>query len=92
MTVCKKDYGWRVGASPEHVEETWQVKSLGQPHSCGKQGGVNKRVTSRWLTHKCLPRLKLKMNWDSEAFIDDVSKVYNVKMSKQQVYRAKNGL
>ncbi|CAL2228840.1 unnamed protein product [Prunus armeniaca] len=69
-------------------EKTLQVKKYEGEHTCGIVW-ENPTVKSSWLSAKYMVTLKSNPSWPISSFMEMVEKDYNTRVSRQQVYRAK---
>ncbi|XP_016652131.1 PREDICTED: uncharacterized protein LOC107881815 [Prunus mume] len=88
--VCgDPDYGWMMYASKMQHENTLQMKTYVGEYTC-TQLWENPTVKSTWISKKYVHTLKSNPQWPVRSFKQTVENDYNIGVSRQQVYRAKD--
>ncbi|KAI5335722.1 hypothetical protein L3X38_025856 [Prunus dulcis] len=88
--VCgDPDCGCMIYTSKMQHENTLQVKTYVGEHTC-TQLWENPTVKSTWISKKYVDTLKSNPQWPIRSFKQTVEQDYNTRVSRQQVYRAKD--
>ena len=85
---CKNDCGWRLYASVVPGKLTFQIKTFQSVCTCGKSF-QHSQVSSSYVTRKYLQDFGKNPKWEVAEVQHHVRQDISVKLSRNQVYRAK---
>ncbi|XP_057429827.1 uncharacterized protein LOC130722946 [Lotus japonicus] len=87
---CKKGCGWRMHASHNEAENSFQIKTWTniEHKDCG-WSNKNTKASAKWLSLKYQDQIRdHKGKWENEPFINQVARDHKIFVSRFQVYRA----
>ncbi|KAL7176505.1 hypothetical protein ACSBR2_029937 [Camellia fascicularis] len=86
--VCRHNCSWRIHASPLRGTTTFQIKTLGGKHICGRPYN-NKQANSKYLGKKFVDEVRDDPNINVDSLKKKVRREIIVDASRFQIYRAK---
>ncbi|XP_059627279.1 uncharacterized protein LOC132270091 [Cornus florida] len=85
---CASDYGWRIHASINTEDGSFEIKTFNSTHHCSYTK-INKQASSSFLAKKYIETLRDEPAWKTDAMKKAVLRDLDVIVSGSKVYRAK---
>ncbi|XP_060670936.1 uncharacterized protein LOC132800712 [Ziziphus jujuba] len=85
--MCEEGCPWRVHASNMQAQETFQIKTLQEEHTCTRSL-TNRFMKSKWLAKRYFNDFRANPNMKLSTFQDKVKQDLIVDITRSQAYRA----
>ncbi|XP_058757061.1 uncharacterized protein LOC131630284 [Vicia villosa] len=85
---CKEGCGWVNLCSKLPHEDTWQLRTLNDNHTCSREYNV-RMFNTNWLGKKLYSTVRINPNVKLTSICDKVHEKWNVRMNRMKAYRAR---
>ncbi|XP_058776171.1 uncharacterized protein LOC131650482 [Vicia villosa] len=85
---CKEGCGWVALCSKLPHEDTWQLRTLNDNHTCSREYNV-RMFNTNWLGKKLYSTVRINPNVKLTAICDKVHEKWNAGMNRMKAYRAR---